>query len=423
MSQSITSLTVKNYKGVNGEITIYPEGRSLVVIAGANGAGKSSLIDGIEQIFVPGGIKATPKPIHEGAAEASAEVVTSKARLVRVWKKDGDPGTLSAYALDGAKYASGKDFVLRSTGGALFDPQAFVSLPEKDQRAALLSRVELPFDLGELDRKRAGVFEQRSDTNRTVKQLEGQLAGLDEPVDGLPEAEVSAADILAEHAEAREHNAKINEAAHHLSELDTSKERADDQVKSLIEQLEAARKHLADVEEERDQAYDAFRTGPELIDLVAITDRLTSVEQTNAKVRAAADHKRVAAQLAAQREKATVFTLELERIDKQKADALASAKFPIDGLSVDDEGITFEGVPFRQVNTAMQTTIAFDLATSGDPDLKLIVIKHGDELDADSLRGIETLANQRGYLVLTERDRDESRQIGFTVSGGKLVNA
>ena len=68
----------------------------------------------------------------------------------------------------------------------------------------------------------------------------------------------------------------------------------------------------------------------------------------------------------------------------------------------------------------MKTTIAFDLATSAKPDLRLIVVKDGDLLDAGSLAGIESLATARGYIVLVERDRDESRQIGFTITDGEL---
>ena len=50
-------------------------------------------------------------------------------------------------------------------------------------------------------------------------------------------------------------------------------------------------------------------------------------------------------------------------------------------------------------------------------------MKDGDLLDADSLAAIRELADERGYTVLVERDRDESRQIGFTIESGALAEA
>ena len=102
MNQKITSITVRDYKGVRGEITLKPSG-SLVVIAGSNGSGKSSLIDAVAEIFDPKGTRLTARPINDNAEEASAEVITTQARLVRTWKKN-DAGTLAAFALDGAKF-------------------------------------------------------------------------------------------------------------------------------------------------------------------------------------------------------------------------------------------------------------------------------------------------------------------------------
>ena len=88
---------------------------------------------------------------------------------------------------------------------------------------------------------------------------------------------------------------------------------------------------------------------------------------------------------------------------------------------MDENGVTFDGVPFTQVNSAMRRRVAFAIATAGDPKLRLVIIKDGDLLDADSLAAIRELADERGYTVLVERDRDESRQIGFTIEDGTLA--
>ncbi len=71
----------------------------------------------------------------------------------------------------------------------------------------------------------------------------------------------------------------------------------------------------------------------------------------------------------------------------------------------------------------MRRRIAFAIATAGDPELRLVIVKDGDLLDAESLEGIRDIAARRGYTALIERDRDESRQIGFTIVDGALGGA
>jgi energy-coupling factor transporter ATP-binding protein EcfA2 len=420
MTQNITSLTVRGYKGIPGEITLKPEGKSLLVLAGANGAGKSSFIDAIAEIFDPKGTRITSRPINSGATEAEAEVVTTEARIVRKWKDNG-PGTLAAYALDGAKYPSGKDFIVKATGGALFDPQEFVNLDEKKQRDQLLARVELPFNLDEITAKRKGFFDARTDVGRDVTRLEAQLKGYAPADPSIPVEEVSAAAILAEHEEARAYNSFLAQQVNAIASVQGEIESASANVTRLIDELDAARTSLSRAHETEAALKAKFAKLAGRIDTDAITARLATVEETNAKVRQQAHRAAVAAELADKTAERDALTAKLEAIDKAKVDGLAAAKFPVGGLSVDENGITFGGIPFKQVNTAKKTAIAFDLATLPQPDLRLIVIKDGDSLDADTLAGIEQIATARGYIVLVERDRDESREIGFTIVDGEVA--
>lgn len=419
MTQAIKSLEVKNFEGVR-HIRIEPEGRNLVVIAGANGAGKSSFINGITEICDPGGTRLIPKPIHDGETRAEVELVTDEFRAVRTWTKD-DAGTLAVYALDGAKYGSGKEFMLAALGGTPFDPSQFVGLSAAEQRAALLDRVELPFNLAEIDARAKAVFDGRTDANREVKRLEAVRGGLSTPAPGTPLEEVSAAGLLAEAEAAREHNAALDQKFSDVAAAQTRYEDAEANVARLTVELEVAKLLAVDRRKNHDMLLAEYREGPERIDVAAITEKLGAVEATNAAVRAGRAVALVDEELATAIAKAENLNDELAKIEATKHAGLAAAKFPVDGLGFNDDGITFKGVPFKQVNTAMQRVIALDLATIGQPDLRLIVMKDGDVLDAASLAEVDRIATERGYLVLVERDRDESRELGFTVVDGQLA--
>ena len=398
------TFSVENFKGVR-EISLSPTG-SLVVIAGGNGAGKSSFIDAFVELFDPKGTRLTPKPIRDGETEARAEFTDTDlgVRIVRTWKKD-DAGKLEVFALDGAKYAKPAEVVASLTGGLIFDPVQFLSLDEKRQRDALLAKVDLPIDLDEVARAKAGAEERRRDAGREVKRLQGALSALPKPAPGTPEEEVSAAALIDELRKADAHNNEIR-SARDMSET-TRRTIAD-----LESRLAAAREALAHLEGVAAQ---------DQVDTITLRSRIGEVEETNASIRAAREYRRIEGELQTHDHAHADAQQDLDEIEGRKREALASASFPVDGLSVDESGVTFDGVPFRQTNTATQRKVAFAIATAGDPKLKLVIVRDGDLLDADSLAAVREVGEERGYTVLVERDRDESREIGFTIEDGALA--
>jgi hypothetical protein len=411
--QTITKITVTDFMGIGGTIELFPEG-ALVQIAGPNGSGKSSLIHAIEECIDPQGTRIIPKPIHEGATEARVEIETTEARIVRVWKKD-DAGTLSAYALDGAKYPSGKAFVAEVTGGILFDPDDFVKLSEKEQRDQLLAMVTLPFDLDEITAKRKGFFDGRTDKSREVKRLAAQLAGFAPADASVPAEEVSAAALVKELDEIREHNTRVDGLSEAWGRAEADRVRVEEQGRELAAALDKARAdHKLAVAAEKaaeKELSTAERKSPD-----AVTEQLANIDDVNAKVRAQVARAALAAELADRTAEEAGLNASIDAIDKTKADGLAAAAFPA-GLSLGDTGIVHNGIPFRQLNSAAQDTIALDLVTSAKPALKVVVMKSGDRLDDVRLEGYRALAVERGFMVFMERDRGSSREVGFTIPG------
>lgn len=407
------TFSVENFKGVR-EITLSPEG-SLVVIAGGNGAGKSSFIDAFVELFDPKGTRLTPKPIREGEDEARAEYVDTDLdiRIVRTWKKN-DAGKLEVLALDGAKYSKPAEIVASLTGGLIFDPVQFLNLDEKRQRDALLAKVELPIDLDALARTKAGAEQRRLEAGREVKRLQGALDSLPAPADDTPAEEISSTEILAE-IEAAQRITRERNAAE--SEYDALAARYDE----LGAQIKELQRQQVDVGDRQERAVARMNAIPEAVDIAPLQERLRGLDEVNQAVRARKARALTADELARAEAAHHAAQVELEKIEAEKTEGLRGATFPVDGLSIDETGVTFQGIPFGQVNTAMRRKVAFAIATAGEPKLRLVIVKDGDLLDADSLEGIRDLAARRGYTVLVERDRDESRAIGFTIQDGALA--
>lgn len=414
------TIHVRDFAGIK-DVTLHPSG-NLVVIAGNNGAGKSSLLNAVAELFNSKGVKLFPRPIREGADEAYAEYVDEELglRISRTWKKDGTAGVLAVEALDGARYQRPSDVVASLTGGLLFDPLEFLQMDDRKQRDALLAKVELPFDLDVLAREKAGAEERRREAGRDEKRLQSVLVSMPNPLDA-PDVEVSAAGILAEIETVQDHNHRIDRAEDLAAELGKTVVAFDRTIERLEAEIAQARGERAVVVERIESAERAASATRR--DITSLQVKLAAVDDTNAAVRAKREYQRVADEYAAVATAHAAAQRDLDAIDRQKRDGLAHAVFPVPGLSVDESGVTFEGIPFVQTNTATRRKVAFAIATAGAPKLRLVIVRDGDLLDAESLDAIRVLAEERGYTVLCERDRDESRAIGFTIRDGELAEA
>lgn len=422
MPLHIVNLVAENYKRLVA-VDITPDG-NIVTLSGRNAQGKSSVLDAIFAALAGGeASRATKQPIRDGQDVAVVRLDLGDYIVTRRWTDD-DAGSLTVETpptADGRKqkYSSPQKLLDELVGKRAFDPLAFTRMSPAEQVATLVATVELPFDPAELDRERAGVFDQRTEINRAVKQLEGQLAGLPKPVDGTPEVEVSAADVIREFDLAREHNTALDLKMRNLEILQGDAERAGFRVEQLEEELKQARESAAAADDRYAAAAAEFKLAPERIDTAEISERLQKVEQTNVAVRAGQEHRRVAAQLAAKREEATQFTLALQAIDKRKSDALSAVKFPIDGLSFDESGVLYKGIPFSQASAAEQLRVSAALAMATNPQLRILQVRDGSLLDSDSMQVLTELAEQNEFQVWVEVV-DESGQVGIVIEDGRV---
>lgn len=404
----IVRLEAENVKRLRAvEIVPDPDGHT-VVIAGRNGQGKTSVLDSIW--FALGGGPATrdtSRPIRDGEDHASVTLDLGELLVTRTWS--GDKTTLKVANADGARYGSPQAMLDGLVGRLSFDPLAFAQQDEKSQRATLLSLVDLPFDPADLAARRSGAFEQRTDVNRDLKQLQAQLAAMPKPPADLPSEEVSVADLLEKASQARQ----WQDRAHRLREDQAMSAR---RVQTIRDELAAAEQHMAEVDAE------VARIPADLPDPASYDEQLRSLDATNAAVRAAKGRAGVEQRIATVAAESARLTEEIQAIDEQRRSALAEAAMPIDGLGFDEDGVTYQDVPLKQASAAEQLRVSIAMAMALNPKLRVIRITDGSLLDSSNLALIEQMAADRDFQVWIERV-DETGQIGILIEDGVVVGA
>lgn len=89
------------------------------------------------------------------------------------------------------------------------------------------------------------------------------------------------------------------------------------------------------------------------------------------------------------------------------------------GLSVDENGVTYEGIPLSQVNTAKKLEIGVAVSMKLNPKLRVLRMS-GNDLDSASLAIISKMVEAEGYQAWVERV-DESGKVGIVIEDGMVV--
>jgi energy-coupling factor transporter ATP-binding protein EcfA2 len=408
MAHLISALMVTDFKRVR-EVKILPGvDRAAILIAGRNAQGKSSILDALDAAMR--GKRAVPADaVRHGAGKADIIVEYDGGALVvhREISRDGAT-ELEVRTQDGAVKRP-QDLLDRLIGACFVDPVGFINQPPKAQREVLLQLIDREKKLPALEAQRERIFENRTEVGRDLKKAEGELARLP-PMAELPEP-IDVAALAAERAAFADKQRAGDGIGHAAKEATIARERAEQalaqnrvRIRELSQALAQAQAETPTLEANDSEAVVAEGSLLEQLRIAslewkasqarrdAIDIDLTRANQHNRSIAAAEASiaRRAAAETAvkaleAQRAEQTAL---LERIDNRKLEFLRAAQLPVEGLGVDAETITLNGVPFAQASAAEKLRVAMAIAIAANPQLDDIWVRDGALLDDDSLAAV-----------------------------------
>lgn len=428
----IIRLSAENVKRLRA-VEIKPDG-ALVTIRGKNGAGKSSVLDAIWMAL--GGRRAFPrKPVREGAKEASIELDLGAIIVTRKIKPTGQTSLVVA-SKDGARHPSPQALLDTLVAGLSFDPLAFARMKAAEQREVLRELVGL--DTTAIEQERAELYNERTTVNREVKRLGAEVSGVTHHADA-PAEEVSVAELSKTLQAAEGHQRQVDGAERDVERAVGELERADEHGETLRAEAEALEQKLAElrgrldkgtktvvpkIERDLDDArrrLDTLRNSAP--DREAIREQLATAEQLNAQVRDNRRREEIAAKHRTADGKAKGLTDAIAACDEKKGDLIAAAKFPLDGLGVDDEGVLLGGLPFEQASSAEQLRASVAIGLALNPTLRVLLVRDGSLLDEDSLELLGTMASEADAQVWVEMVSEGDGDVGIVIEDGAVKDA
>jgi len=296
------------------------------------------------------------------------------------------------------------------------NPHRIMDMKPKDQAEAMLEAVKLPdgVNLGELDTKRADAARERLDLQRDGRRDAESLGSEPENADRV--------DIKP--LRRQEESAMV--VAHDIDELKTNIRVAGDEVKFARDGVAMMTANIARLQNEAESVAiakkgaeagisaneiyikgmeDKLKNTPPPPDSSAIREKIQSANDANAaadrwdawEVRSNA--------LAKLRAKYKTKDAEVKALDKAKKDALAKAEWPLDGLSIDDGVIVFNGSPLSQCGHSEQMLVCGALAAETISQHKLRVVRMDgvESMSKEDFQRLAKIFNDKGIQVLSSR--------------------
>lgn len=416
----ILKLTAENIKKLR-TVEITPEG-DIVQITGANGSGKSSVLDSIYWALA-GKAGISSQPVRIGEERAVITLDLGDITVIRRFGKDGY--TSLAVEANGAEYKSPQTLLDKMLGALTFDPLAFARMAQKAQLAELRRVVAVDVDLDALARENAADFAKRTEINRLIKTSEGMIDML-APVPTEVPVRVDVNALMERLTQVSADNEKVR-VRHEV--VSGWMQRGDQFQRDAIRNREEAARLLsladkqdADALELIAKAEDQAKTIPPFVDPVAIRAEIRAATEVNDTVDLYDKRVKLNETLAALEAKADALTLAMNNRTAQRTEAIAMAHFPVEGLGFTDDGVTYNGLPFDQASSAEQLRVSVALAMAANPTLRVLRIKDGSLLDEHSLAMIAQMAHEQDYQVWIE-SVDTSGLIGIVMEDGQVRGA
>lgn len=407
----ITSLEVENMYRIKAVQLKFSEENGVFIIGGRNEQGKSSTIDSLWSVLKgKGALK--KEPVHKGADEGHSTVTLDNGLIVTRRVRPGGWTDIKVESEEGAEFKS-PQAMLNKLFGEYLDPVELSRMKDKELQKMLEQLAGL--DYTALDERRAAKYNERALVNKEQKRIQAQAEGM-EKFEDVPSEIPSTTDLVDQIEKARKHNTMISDNSVNLENLAQEIKDIERDIEDLRSTLTAKQSELRSVQEKTKELGQPVDTEP-------LREQLKNIEDLHEKARANAARSEKFVEAREKKNESEELTTWIQQIDAQKAQMLADANLPVDGLTFSDEGVLYGGVPIEQESTSGRLKIFTPMLISMLPadGVRLLFIRDGNCLDDENLKLVTELAERENVQVIMERVTTDPSKASVIIEDGMVA--
>jgi AAA domain len=391
-------------------------------ISGANGSGKTSLIDGI-MLCLRGTSNVPSRPVRKGASKAILETDLGEWIVRRTFTDGGSKnGFLTVEPKDGKSRLQGpQEFLNKLVGPNSFDPLAFIRMKPEEQFKTLYKIVLPDVDPNSLDIQKNPDYLKRRELKKEKTALETRRDTIQIP-DNLPMEKRDEAKLLKELGEVGEYNARIerekSQRAQIVAKHDASKQKAQELYETIV-RMQTELKEIEATNERTFKIMDNWEPLAEPKNAAHYTDAITQARILNAAIDRRGQRDELQKEIDALDKRIETLSTALDEHEAKQTKAIENAKFPIPGLAFGNEEVVFEGLPFGQISNADQIRASVAIGMADNPELRVMQIKDGSLLDDVSMKIIADMCVEQDFQLFCEIV-DTSGDVGVYLEEGEV---
>ena len=395
MTIKIASLTTENVKRVKS-VHIEPSPNGLTIIGGNNNNGKTSILDSIA--WALGGNKYRPSKAQR---EGSVVPPTINLKLSNglIVERKGKNSDLKVTDPTGNK--AGQNLLDSFVEELAINLPKFINSSDKEKANTLLEIIGVGQQLYELECQEKEKYNMR----RSIGQIADQKEKFAKEQPFYPEAPktlVSITDLITQQQDILAKNGENQRKRDMTDQLHR-------QATQLMAEIERQENTLANLKEQYQSVlrdYDvAQKTSEQLQDesTEELEESIANIEAINIKVRANLDREKAEQDAAEYRTQYSSLTTEIESLRKQRMDLLQNADLPLEGLSVEDGELLYNGQRWDNMSGSQQLMVSTALVRKLKPECGFVLIDKLEQMDMQTLNEFGAWLEQEGLQAIATR--------------------
>ena len=422
----IINLIAENVKKLTA-VDITPT-ENMVRIIGKNGAGKSSILDAITMALCGG--KAIPStPIKKGKDKGKIKVDLGDHVITRSFTKENS--YLKIESKDGSIIKSPQAFLDKIVGNVSFDPLEFLNNESRKQRDILLNI--LGVDVDEIDAREKGLRESRTEVGREQVRLKAFKDTMEIYPQDLPTEEISIQSLSVKLKETLDWNSNLqaeiaaNENLKALAKRDLERlAQIQKEAISLEEKTKAMAVEALDLKKSIDEKKALYISNRNRLNNTRLEDpsyiekEMTTIETTNAAIRGKREWRRVHDELQRTNKAYDSYSQKISDIAVERSEALSGKTMPVEGLSFDDGGLLYNGIPLDMASDGEKLMVSLGISMALNPTLRVLRIKDGSLLDPTNREIIDSMIKEKDYQLWFE-SVGEDASVGILIEEGEIT--
>ena len=395
MTIKIASLTTENVKRVKS-VHIEPSPNGLTIIGGNNNNGKTSILDAIA--WALGGNKYRPSKAQR---EGSVVPPTINLKLSNglIVERKGKNSDLKVTDPTGNK--AGQNLLDSFVEELAINLPKFINSSDKEKANTLLEIIGVGQQLYELECQEKEKYNMR----RSIGQIADQKEKFAKEQPFYPEAPktlVSITDLITQQQDILAKNGENQRKRDMTDQLHR-------QATQLMAEIERQENTLANLKAQYQgvlRDYDvAQKTSEQLQDesTEELEESIANIEAINIKVRANLDREKAEQDAAEYRTQYSSLTTEIESLRKQRMDLLQNADLPLEGLSVEDGELLYNGQRWDNMSGSQQLMVSTAIVRKLKPECGFVLIDKLEQMDMQTLNEFGAWLEQEGLQAIATR--------------------